>query len=167
MAVERSYEKELRVIGLALETKRISVFEITSLPERYLIRGVPSKSGSVEKRLLGFLRSPGNSDTQSFTLSLAKINREPSKMGKPSTSESLDSFRRTVNVLGTVGAYLDLKQAELFELKVRPISLSLWYRDKAGHEQQEDRAVSSFYNLFINLRENHPNRNNTARATTD
>ena len=74
-------------------------------------------------------------------------------MAQPSTSEPLDNFRRPANVLGTIGAYLDSKQAELFELKVRPISLSLWYRDKAGHEQREDRAVSSFHNLFIELRD--------------
>ena len=151
MDVKRSYEKELRVIGQTLERKGISVFEITSLPERYLIQGVPNKSGSPGKKLLGFLRSSNGSHSDSFTLSLAEINKRAAEMPKSATPAPLDNFRIPSNVLGTVGAYLDAKQAELFELKVRPISLFLWYRDKAGHEQQEDRAVSSFYNLFVNL----------------
>jgi len=145
-----SYEEELRVIGQTLESKGISVFEITCLPERYVIHAVPHPSGSASKKLLAFLRSSSNSETYSFILSSVEIKRH-AKSAKPSTSESLDSFRRASNVLGTVGAYLDLKRAELFELELRPISLSLWYRDRAGNEQQEDRAVSSFYNLFIEL----------------
>jgi hypothetical protein len=153
MAVRRFYEEELRVIGQTLEAKGISIFEITSLPERYLIRGVHDRSGSTGKKLLGFLQSPSTSDSHSFTLSLAEINEHRAEIAKRATPALLDNFRRTSNVLGTVGAYLDSKQAELFELKIRPISLSLWYRDKAGYEQQEDRAVSSFHNLFIDLRD--------------
>ncbi|HEY1234107.1 MAG TPA: hypothetical protein VGH22_12090 [Candidatus Binatia bacterium] len=150
MAAKTLYKEELRIIGHTLESKGISVFEITCLPERYVIHAVPNPSGSASKKLLGFLRSASNSDTYSFTLTSVEIIRH-AELAKPSTSESLDNFRRASNVLGTVGAYLDLKQAELFEIKLRPISLSLWYRDRTGHEQQEDRAVSSFYNLFIEL----------------
>ena len=150
MAGKISYEEELRVIGQILESKAISIFEITCLPERYVIHAEPKPSGSASKKLLGFLPLSTNSETYSFTLSSAEIKRH-AKLAKPSTSESLDNFRRASNVLATVGAHLDLQQAELFELKLRPISLSLWYRDRAGHEQQEDRAVSSFYNLFIEL----------------
>jgi len=120
-----------------------------------VIHAVANQSGSASKKLLGFLRSPSNSETYSFTLSSAEIKRQ-AELAKRSTSESLDNFRRASNVLATVGAYLDLKQAEFFELKLRPISLSLWYRDRTGHEQQEDRAVSSFYNLFIELQRKSP-----------
>jgi len=155
VAIKISYEEELRVIGQTLESKGISIFEITCLPERYVIHAVVNQSGSASKKLLGFLRSSGNSETYSFTLSSAEIKRQ-AELAKRSTSESLDNFRRASNVLATVGAYLDLKQAEFFELKLRPISLSLWYRDRTGHEQQEDRAVSSFYNLFIELQRKSP-----------
>ena len=154
MAIKISYEEELRVIGQTLESKGISIFEITCLPERYVIHAVANQSGSASKKLLGFLRSPSKSETYSFTLSSAEIKWQ-AELAKPSTSESLD-IRRASNVLATVGAYLDLKQAEFFELKLRPISLSLWYRDRTGHEQQEDRAVSSFYNLFIELHRKSP-----------
>jgi hypothetical protein len=155
VAIKISYEEELRVIGQTLESKGISICEITCLPERYVIHAVANQSGSASKKLLGFLRSSGNSETYSFTLSSAEIKRQ-AELAKRSTSESLDNFRRASNVLATVGAYLDLKQAEFFELKLRPISLSLWYRDRTGHEQQEDRAVSSFYNLFIELHRKSP-----------
>jgi len=139
VAVRRSYEEELRVIGRTLEAKEISFFEITSLRERYLIQGVGKQSGSTGKKLVDFFRSR-SSNSYSFTLTLSEINKRQGEMAKSSTSEPLDNFRRPANVLGTIGAYLDSKQAELFELKVRPISLSLWYRDNGGREQREDRA---------------------------
>jgi hypothetical protein len=153
VADRRSYEEELRVVGLTLEAKGISVFEITSLPERYVIQGERKKSGSLGKKFLGLLPLLSASDSCSFTLSLAEINKRQANMAKSSTSEPLDNFHRPSNVLGTIGAYLDSKQAELFELKIRPISLSLWYRDNGGREQWEDSAVSSFHNLFIKLRD--------------
>ena len=156
MADRRSYEEELRVVGLTLEAKGISVFEITSLPERYLIQGERKKSGSSGKKFLGLLPLLSASDSCSFTLSLAEINKRCQvEIAKPSAPGQLDNFRRPANVLGTIGAYLDSKQAELFELKIRPISLSLWYRDNGGREQSEDRAVSSFHNLFVELRDKH------------
>ena len=153
MAVRRSYEEELRVVGQTLEAKGISVFEITSLPERYLIQGERKKSGSLGKKLAGFLGSTSSSNSHSFTLNLAEINKRQANMAKSSTSEPLDNFHRPANVLGTIGAYLDSKQAELFELKIRPISLSLWYRDNGGREQREDRAVSSFQISLFELRD--------------
>jgi len=153
VAVKRSYEEELRVVGQTLEAKGISVFEITSLPGRYLIQGAGKQSGSLGKKLAGFLGSTSSSNSHSFTLNLAEINKRQANMAKPSTSEPLDNFRRPANILGTIGAYLDSKQAELFELKIRPISLSLWYRDNGGREQREDRAVSSFQISLFELRD--------------
>jgi len=118
-----------------------------------VIQGERNKSGSLGKKLAGFLGSTSSSNSHSFTLNLAEINKQQANTAKPSTSEPRDNFRRPANVLGTIGAYLDSKQAELFELKIRPISLSLWYRDNGGREQREDRAVSSFHNLFVELRD--------------
>ena len=142
------------MIGRTLEAKEISVFEITSLRERYLIQGVGKQSGSTGKKFLDLLPLLSASDSCSFTLSLAEISKRCQvEIAKPSAPGQLDNFRRTSNVLSTIGAYLDSKQAELFELKIRPISLSLWYRDNGGREQREDRAVSSFHNLFVELRD--------------
>jgi len=107
VAVRRSYEEELRVVGQTLEAKGISVFEITSLPERYLIQGERKKSGSLGKKLAGFLGSTSSSNSHSFTLNLAEINKRQANMAKSSTSEPLDNFHRPANVLGTIGAYLD------------------------------------------------------------
>ena len=120
-----------------------------------MIQGAGNQGGSLGKKLAGFLGSTSSSNSHSFTLNLAEINKRQANMAKSSTSEPLDNFHRPSNVLGTIGAYLDSKQAELFELKIRPISLSLWYRDKGGREQTEDRAVSSFHNLFVELRDKH------------
>ena len=112
MADRRSYEEELRVVGLTLEAKGISVFEITSLPGRYLIQGAGKQSGSSDKKFLGLLPLLSASDSCSFTWSLAEINKRQAEIAKPSTSEPLDNFRRPTNVLSTIGAYLDSKQAK-------------------------------------------------------
>jgi hypothetical protein len=158
VGVKRSYEAELRVIGETLEAEEVSVFELTSLAEWYLIQGVRNQSALRGKKIQTLLRlSRRGSNAYSLRLSLAEINKSSqTRMAKRAQPDHLNNFRRPSNMLGTVGAYLDSKQAELFELKVRPISLTLWYRDKAGIEQQEDRAVSSFHDLFINLQRKMP-----------
>ena len=70
---------------------------------------------------------------------------------KRSRPRRLPDFYSVSNTLRTVGAYLDAKGVELVELHKRPISITLSYRDKEGHQQGEDRPVSSFYNLFLEL----------------
>ncbi len=46
---------------------------------------------------------------------------------------------------------LDASEFELVELQKRRISITLLYRDKAGQQREEDRPISSFYRLFLEL----------------
>jgi hypothetical protein len=63
----------------------------------------------------------------------------------------MPEFRRLSNLLRVVGAYLQTKRAQLVELKVRPFSISLCYRDADGELQTEERTIRSFYSLFLEL----------------
>jgi hypothetical protein len=49
----------------------------------------------------------------------------------------------------------NLESRQIFAVD-HPLQGYLYYRDRAGHEQQEARAVSSFYNLSIELQRKSP-----------
>jgi hypothetical protein len=70
---------------------------------------------------------------------------------KRSKPGQLTEFRTVPNILRTVGAYLDSREAELLILQKRRISMTLSYRNKTGQERQEDRSISSFYRVFLQL----------------
>ncbi len=152
MATRRRYEDDLRAMGQALEAREISVFELTRLSEHYIIRGVPEQSGSLRSKVGRWLRLGSSFSAESLTFTVADIEKlSQAGLARRFKPGQLTNFRSLSNLLRTIGAYLDSKEAELFELKKRPISLSLWYRDKAGREQREDRTISSFYDLFLEL----------------
>ena len=63
-------------------------------------------------------------------------------------------FRKLSNVLRTIGLYLESKQAKLIELQVRPLTITLSYKDSDGLQQVEDRTIHSFHSVFLDsLRE--------------
>ena len=66
----------------------------------------------------------------------------------------MPDFRKLSNMLRTIGLYLESKQAKLVELQVRPLTITLSYKDSDGQQQIEDRTIRSFYNLFLELCEN-------------
>ena len=152
MAARRRYEEDLRAIGHALEERDISVFELTRTSEWYVIQGVPEQSGSLRSRVRRWLRLRSGSGPELLTLSLADIEKlSQAGLARRAKAGQLTNSRSVSNLLRTIGAYLDSKEAELFGLEKRSISVSLCYRDKAGHEQREDRTVSSFHDLFVEL----------------
>ena len=50
-------------------------------------------------------------------------------------------FRKLSNALRTIGLYLEAKQAKLIELQVRPLTITLSYKDSDGQQQIEDRTI--------------------------
>ena len=65
----------------------------------------------------------------------------------------MPDFRRLSNTLRTIGQYLESKQATLIELQVRPLTITLSYKDSDGQQQVEDRTIRSFHSLFLELYE--------------
>ncbi|TMA96918.1 MAG: hypothetical protein E6J74_07185 [Deltaproteobacteria bacterium] len=153
MAATKPYDEDLRAIGQALEARNISVFELKRLADRYVIEGTPQETSSLRTKVRQwYLQLRSGSIAESLTFRLADVEKlSQAGRAKRSRPRHLPDFYSVSNTLRTVGAYLDAKGVELVELHKRPISITLSYRDKEGHQQGEDRTVSSFYNLFLEL----------------
>jgi hypothetical protein len=153
MAATRRYDEDLRAIGQALEARDISVFELKRLADNYVIQGLPEQTGSLRSKVRQWLRRLRSGSTaELLALGLADVE-ELSQAGraKRSNPAQLTDFHSVSNTMRTIGAYLDSREAELVELHKRRISITLLYRDKTGHERKEDRTISSFYRLFLEL----------------
>ena len=153
MASETSYGEDFRSIGLALEAKNVRSFELKRLGDWYLLQGIPPGDGSIRSKLQRFkLRFRSGSDADSLTLALADV-KELSQKGKANRFRPgrMPEFRRLSNSLRTIGQYLESKQAKLIELQVRPLTITLSYKDSDGQQQIEDRTIRSFQSLFLEL----------------
>lgn len=153
MAVTKPYDEDLRSIGQALEARNISVFELKRIQDMYIIQGMPEHTGSLASKLRQWywqLRSAFRTDSLSLDLDDVKRLSEAGR-AKRSKPRRLPDFYSVSSTLRTVGAYLDATGVELVGLHKRPITIALSYRDKQGHEHREDRPISSFYNLFLEL----------------
>lgn len=153
MAATRRYDEALRSIGQALEARDISTFELKRLTDWYVIQGTPEQAGSLGAKVRQWLRRLRTGSTaESLTLGLTDVEQlSQAGRARRSNSGGLPNFRSVSNILRTIGAYLDAGEVELLELQKRRISITLSYRDKAGQEQEENRSVSSFHHLFLDL----------------
>ena len=155
MAGSRRYGEELRAVGQALEAKGITDFELNNLKAGYYIKDLGEHRPSFQLTFLrNWLRRHRDSQAEFVTYGFElKDIEELSKSGRARRSKSgqLTQFRTTSNILRTIGEYVDSKEAELVELHKLPISITLVYRDKSGHEYREERPVSSFYGFFLEL----------------
>jgi hypothetical protein len=153
MTGTRHYDEELRAIGQALEARDISVFELKRVEDLYVIEGVPDQADSLDSKVRQWLRRLHRHSTNAPMILGAVDVEQFSQAGRAKRSKpgQLTDFRTVSNILRTVGAYLDSKEVELLMLQKRRISITLSYRDKTGREQQEDRSISSFYRVFLEL----------------
>ena len=65
--------------------------------------------------------------------------------------DGLPDFYNVSNMLRTIGAYLEEKNARLLEIQKRPMTVTILYQNETGHPNVEDRTIASFYNFFIEL----------------
>ncbi|HZD39492.1 MAG TPA: hypothetical protein VE131_02145 [Terriglobales bacterium] len=153
MGDRKSYDQHLRVIGQSLEAKRISVFELKSQEDQYIVRGEPEKDDSLMGRLRAWqerLRAGSPSPVMHFTVrEIERLNREART--RRARADRLPDFYSLADTLRTVGSYLDEQGAVLMEVHKRPLSLTLLYRKKDGHPNMEERTIASFYELFLAL----------------
>lgn len=150
MAAVRRYDETLRAIGQKLEAKDISVFDLNHRGSVYVISPNEKDTQPQVIKWLTHLRS--GSATDPLILGVADV-QQLSEAGRAMRSSPghITNFRSISNLLRTIGAYLDSSEFELLSLHKRQISVTLSYRDKAGQEQKEDRPISSFYRLFLDL----------------
>jgi hypothetical protein len=153
MAATKRFDVELRAIGQALEASGISVFELKRLGDNYIVQGEPDETGAPESRLRRwFRRLRRGPSIESMTLGLADVERLTA-LGRARRSEAgrLPNFQSVSSLLRTLGAYLDDKEAELLRIEKRRISITLWYQDRTGQKQEENRTISSFHPMFVEL----------------
>jgi hypothetical protein len=151
MAGTRHYDEELRAIGQALESSDISVFELKQVEELYVIQAMSDQADSFHSKVRQWLRRFHRRNNR---LILGAVEIEQfSQAGRAKRSKpgQLTEFRTVPNILRTIGAYLDSREAELLMLQKRRISITLSYREKTGLERREDRSISSFYRVFLEL----------------
>ncbi|HJU63364.1 MAG TPA: hypothetical protein VJ864_15085 [Candidatus Binatia bacterium] len=162
MATETSYGEDFRSIGQALEAKNVSSFELKRLGDWYILQGIPSADGSLRSKLRKFkLRFQSGADAESLALALSEV-KELSRKGKAKRFRPgrMPDFGKLSNALRTIGLYLESKQAQLIELRVRPLTITLSYKDSDGKQQIEDRSIRSFYGLSVDLCEKRDEANN-------
>ena len=152
METKASYDQDLRAIGQALEMRGISVFEVKSQANQYVVRGTPDKPASFIATMRRWVKGDQSDLPGTITYNAQAIGEiEQQSKNKRVKSGRLPDFYNLSNTLRTVGAYLGSKDAELLELHKRPLTVTLLYQDSNGHPHMEDRTIASFFNVFIEL----------------
>jgi hypothetical protein len=152
MKTKASYDQDLRVIGQALETRGITVFELRNQVGRYVVHGAPDKPSSVLGRLRAILAGGEDRSATTVNYTAQDIERlELQGQKKRLKPGRLPDFYNLSTTLRTLGAYLNGKNAELLELHKGPLTVTLLYQRTDGHPQMEDRTIASFFNVFIEM----------------
>lgn len=147
-----SYNHELRAIGQALETQGISTFELKAQEGRYVVSGAPEKPESLVAALRQWRRNSWQRGPRTVTYTSLDVHTlEKKGQARRAANGQLPDFYNVSNILRTVAAYLDVKNARLLEIQKRPLTLTLMYQAKGGHPFVEDRTIASFYQTFIEL----------------
>ena len=153
MASEISYGEDFRSIGQALEARNVRSFELKRVGDWYILQGVPPAEDSLRSKLHKFkMRFRSGSDAESLILALPDVE-ELSQKGKARRFRPgrVPDFAKLSNALRTIGLYLESKHAKLIELHVRPLTVTLSYKDSDGEQRVEDRTIRSFHSLFLEL----------------
>ncbi len=165
MKATTSYDQNLRVIGQALESRRINVCHIESEGDTFAVHGMPERTGAWQgllQKLQGLRREESGPSKRTYSLSdLDLLEREG--RAKRRAPGKLPDFYSLSSVLRTVGAYLDLKQARLLQVHKRPMTVSILYETKEGHPDMEERTIASFYHLFLQLYDKREQKNPSAK----
>lgn len=147
-----SYNHELRAIGQALETQGISTFELKAQEGRYVVSGAPEKPESLVAALRHWRRNSWQRGPRTVTYTSLDIHTLKKKgQARRAANGQVPDFYNVSNILRTVGAYLDVKNASLLEIQKRPLTLTLMYQTTGGHPFIEDRTIASFYQTFTEL----------------
>jgi hypothetical protein len=150
VATRRFYDHHLRVIGQSLETQAINVFELKTQTGRYVVTGTPEKPASFMATLKRWQISGWRRGPRTLTYGVQDLDQlERIGRARRERSDRLPDFYNVSNMLRTVGAYLEAKNARLLEIQKRPMTVTLLYQNESGHPDVEDRTIASFYNFFV------------------
>jgi hypothetical protein len=147
---KQPYGHQLRVIGQSLEARRINIFELKRETGRYVVNGAPEKPASLVGMLRQWRSQGWKNGSQIISYDAQDIERlERLGRGRRAKPNGLPDFYNLSNMLRTLGAYLESKNAQLLEIQKRPMTVTLLYQNDGGHPHVEDRTIASFYEFFI------------------
>jgi hypothetical protein len=147
-----AYNRELRAVGQALEARGISTFELKTRLGQYVVSGKPDKPESLVDALRKLRNNNWRRGERTITFTPQDINElEIKGKARRKAAGRLPDFYNVSNILRTLGAYLDGKNARLVEIQKRPLTLTLLYQTSRGFPEVEDRTIVSFYETFIEL----------------
>jgi hypothetical protein len=147
-----AYKHDLRAVGQALEARGISSFDLKSRLGQYVISGTPDRPSSLAEALRFLHHNNWRLGERTLTFTLQDIKALETR-GKSRRKKSglLPDFYDVSNILRTVGAYVDQKNAQLVEIQKRPLTLTLLYQRHGNVPEMEDRTLVSFYDAFMEL----------------
>ncbi len=155
------YEQTLRAIGQALEAQHFNAFNLKRYDDKYFIRGEQKKINALQvllQKWQGRYRKDKGPCQLSYThQDIARLEREGrTKRRGPHTLPDLYSLP---NILRTVGAYLDMKGAELLQVNKQDLTITILYKTNHGHPEVEERTIASFYSLYLQMYERRQKKN--------
>ncbi len=147
-----AYNHELRAVGQALEARVISTFELKTRPGHYVVSGKPDRPPSLTAALRQLHNNHWRRGEHTITFTREDIKQlEIKGKARRAGGGRLPDFYNVSNILRTIGAYLDVKNARLVEIQKRTLTLTLLYQTSNGNPEVEDRPIVSFYETFIEL----------------
>jgi hypothetical protein len=164
MAFASTYAQKLRAIGQAMEGSHLEDFDIESNGNSFFVRGI-KRSKAHPVSFLQALR--GKSPTQDakfleFRYTSDEVERlEREGQARRRDPNGMPDFYNLSQMLRTVGAYIDGKQARLGKVYRRGTRLTLEFESAQAPPNIEEHTASSFYNFFVHMylrRSGHPAR---------
>jgi hypothetical protein len=145
--VDVTYAHALRAIGQAMNEQRLEDFELEAYENAFLVRG---KKKATEKGILRRLqRRPSDLSFRYTFEDIEQLDHEGQL--KRRNPDGVPDFYSLPQVLRTVGAYLDMKNARLVSVSRRGPRLTIEYEKLVGERISEEHSIASFYDLFVKL----------------
>jgi hypothetical protein len=129
-----NYSQQLRVIGQAIESRRMPDFTIRSDGPDYLILGEPVGNWA------------------QFRLTPEELERLDGR-GRRNRRDDKQApdFHRPSNVLRAIGFYLDNRRAQLNAIAKRELMLTLELETAEGTTETEIRSIPNLYDLSLRM----------------
>jgi hypothetical protein len=169
----RSYARELRTVGQALEKFKFSSFKIEQRDSVYSIRGDAPADLMATFSLVQFIRDlvRGSKSRRgaNHAIELCYSHNEIEVFDAQERAKRADSKRlpdpySISQILRGVGAYLDMRQASsLLEITFQDRWLTVLYCSSEGRSEREKQDLDYFYDYWVKM---YLRRSNRAKAAT-
>jgi hypothetical protein len=164
------YAQPLRAIGQALEILKIQGFEMEMAGEDFLVRGnVPLAHrklpiglcsaeqlrmiwGSLPPRMAAFGSQPANLSRMELRYTAADVERlDEEGRARRGQSQTVGDAWSLSQILRSLGAYLNQKQARLSKITRESDEICVEYETSVGTKMKETLAIKDLYDLWVRM----------------